>query len=126
MKRIRNIILGIAICFTFVFVLASCSNVSKKYADKINDSYKNGAALKYDDVKKDLGDECIDCTTNQNGMLVAVKGLTVSNYKEKLEKASTDEKFDFISITVIQGNCTYALYATGTANEVSSALIVNN
>ena len=24
--------------------------------------------MKYDDVKKDLGDECLDITTNQNGL----------------------------------------------------------
>ncbi len=110
-------------CFAFVFVLASCSNVSKSYADKINDAYKNGAALKYDDVKKDFGDECIDLTKTQTGKLVAVKGLTVTNYKEKLEKASPDEKFELISITVVQGNCTYAIYATCTTAEVGASLI---
>ena len=123
MKKIRNILLGLAMCFAFVFVLASCSNVSKSYADKINDAYKNGAALKYDDVKKDFGDECIDLTKAQTGKLVAVKGLTVTNYKEKLEKASPDEKFELISITVVQGNCTYAIYATCTTTEVGASLI---
>lgn len=121
MKVFKRFLLGLALSFTFIFVLASCSKVSKSYADKINDSYKNGSALKYEDVKSELGDECIDVTSNKNGRLVAVKGINASNYLEKLQKASTDEKFDFISITVVNGDCTYALYATGTAGEVLSA-----
>ena len=121
MKVLKRFLLGLALSFTFIFILSACSKVSKSYADKINDSYQNKSPLKYEDVKSELGDECIDVTSNKNGRLVAVKGINASNYLEKLQKASTDEKFDFISITVINGDCTYALYATGTAGEVLAA-----
>ena len=122
MKVLRRVLVGLVLCFAFVVVLASCSNVSKSYADKVNEAYQNKTTLKYDDVKKDFGDECIDCTAGQNGVLVAVKGMTAGNYKEKLEKASSDDKFEFIVITVVVGNCTYAHYASGTAGEITAAI----
>jgi len=122
MKVLRRVLVGLVLCFAFVVVLASCSNVSKSYADKVNEAYQNKTTLKYDDVKKDFGDECIDCTAGQNGVLVAVKGMTAGNYKEKLEKASSDDKFEFIVITVVVGNCTYAHYASGTAGEIIAAI----
>ena len=109
-------------CFLFVFGLCSCSNINQGYADKINDAYKNKTALKYEAVKKDLGDECIDITKDENGILIAIKGLNASNYKEKLENAKAEDKFEFISVTVVQGNCTYAYYSTGTAGEVNSQI----
>ena len=121
MKVLKRFLLGLALSFTFIFVLAACSKITKSYADKINDSYQNKSPLKYEDVKNELGDECIDVTTNKNGRLVAIKGVNSSNYLEKLQKASIDEKFDFISITVVNGDCTYALYATGTTGEVLAA-----
>ena len=122
MKVLRRVLVGLVLGFAFVVVLASCSNVSKSYADKVNEAYQNKTTLKYDDVKKDLGDECIDCTVGQNGVLVAVKGMTAGNYKEKLDKASPDDKFEFIVITVVVGNCTYAHYASGTKTEIISAI----
>ncbi len=122
MKRFKKILICFVGCFLFVFALASCSNVNKGYADKINDSYKNGNTLKYESVKKDLGDECIDITKDQTGLLIAVNGLTAANYKEKLENAKTEDKFEFISVTVVQGNCTYAYFQTGTAGEIKSAI----
>ena len=127
MKLFRKIILGIGLCFTFMLVLVSCSNVNKGYADKINNAYQEKHALTYDDVKRDLGDECVDTTKVQNGtrsgLLIAVKGVTAGEYKERIEKASSDEKFDYISVTVVQGNCTYAYYATVTASEIRTAQI---
>lgn len=124
MKALRRVLVGLVLCFTFAIFLASCasSNVSKSYADRINNAYSNGTVLKYETVKQDLGEECIDVTTNQNGVLIAVKGLTAGNYKERLDKASPDEKFEFISITVVQGNCQRAYYSTGTASEILAGI----
>ena len=123
MKRFGKILASLAICLLFVFMLVSCSSVNKKYADKINDAYKNGNALTYEQVKKDLGDECIDSTDkNNNGLIIAVKGMKAEKIEEKLRKASPDEKFEFISITVVVGQCQYAYYATGTANEILAGI----
>lgn len=122
MKRFKKIFGLVGICLAFVVFLASCSNVNQSYADKVNNAYKNNTSMKYEDVKKDLGDECIDVTTNQNGVLVAIKGVKAGNYQEKLQNAKEDEKFEFITITVVVGNCTYAHYAVGTAGEALAAI----
>ena len=122
MKKLKRIFLAIALCFVTVITLASCSKVSKSYADKINNAYQAGNALTYEDVVNELGDECIDSTIAKNGLLTAVKGLTKENYKEKLNAASSDTKFEFITITVVQGKCTYAHYASGTANEALAGI----
>ena len=119
MKKFKKILLGFCLCFTFLFALVACSGskASQSYADQINSSYKNGTAITYEEAKKALKDECVDCTVNENGLLMAVKGIKASEYKEKLNNASKDEKFEFISITVVQGKCTYAYFAIVTANE---------
>ena len=76
----------VGICLAFVFFLTSCSNVSRDHADKINNAYKNQTTMKYDDVKKDLGDECLDITTNQNGLLIAVKVIKAENVEKRVIK----------------------------------------
>ena len=123
MKILKKVLLGLTLCFAFVIVLTSCSNVTKSYAEKISNAYSSGNSMKYDDVKKDLGDECIDLTKDQNGLIIAVKGMTAANYKEKLEKASSTEKFDFLSIPVVKGECQRAYFAEATATDILAATI---
>lgn len=127
MKKLKNILVGFAICFAFVFMLASCSNATKSYSDKINEAYQSGTAITYDEAVKALGDECIDLTkgteSSRSGMLIAVKGMTKDNYEEKIRNASSDSKFDSIAITVVQGRCTYSHFASQTAGEVSVSIL---
>lgn len=128
MKKLKNILVGFAICLAFVFVLASCSNATKTYSDKINEAYQSGTAITYDEAVKALGDECIDLTRgtdslSRNGMIIAVKGMTKDNYEEKIRNASVDSKFDSITITVVQGKCTYSHFASQTASEVSASIL---
>ena len=123
MKILKKVLVGLAFCFAFVIVLTSCSNVTKSYSEKINNAYSEHSSMKYDDVKKDLGDECIDLTKDQSGLIIAVKGMTAANYKEKLEKASSTEKFDFLSITVVKGECQHAYFAEATATDILAATI---
>ena len=128
MKKLRNILVGLAICFAFVFVLASCSNATKTYSDKINEAYQSGAAITYDEAVKALGDECIDLTkgtdsSSRYGIIIAVKGMTKDNYEEKIRNASDDSKFDSIAITVVQGKCTYSHFASQTAGEISASIL---
>lgn len=124
MKLFKRIIIGLTICFAFLITLASCSNVSKSFADKINESYQNGNALTYESVKDSLGEECIDLTKDkgQSGLIYAVKGLTAGNYKEKLSDAKMDDKYEFITITLVQGKCTYAYYQNGTRADLGTLL----
>ena len=122
MKILRNL-LGILLCCTVVFMLASCSNATKSYSDKINDAYQAGNAVLYEDAVKALGDECIDCTKSQTGILVAAKGIKKDNYLEQLEKADQNTKFDIITVTVVQGKCTYSHFSTGTVGDIRASLM---
>ena len=118
MKKVITTIISICLLLVLAVMIVSCSSISRNYADKINESYKNGNALTYEEVVNTLGNECIDVTTNKNGMLVAVKGLNKDNYKEVLQHTDEHTKYEFITITVVTGKCTYAHYAIGTATEV--------
>ena len=124
MKNFKRVLLSLVLVFVALIALASCSKVSQSYADKINNNYQNKTNIvTYEEAKEALGDECIDITVAKTGKLVAVKGLNKDNYKEKLQAADADTKFSFIVITVVQGNCSNALYASGTANEALAATI---
>ena len=122
MKKVITTIISLCLMLVLAVMIVSCSSVSRNYADKINEFYKNGNALTYEEVVNTLGNECIDVTTNKNGMLVAVKGLNKDNYKEVLQHTDEHTKYEFITITVVTGKCTYAHYAVGTANEVLGGL----
>ena len=124
MRKFRNILLSLALAFVFVITLASCSKVSKSYADKINEGFKNGNCLTYQEVKDELGDECIDATHNNanSGLLIAVKGVTRDNYREMLAKADSTTKYEVLAITVVQGQCQNANYASGTLAEALAGI----
>ena len=122
MKVLRNL-LGILLCCSILFMLASCSNISQSYSDKVNDAYQSGTPLLYKDVKEEFGKECIDCTLAETGTLVCVKGLSNDNDLDTLAKASDDTKYDILVITVVQGKCTYAHFSTGTTGEVRASLM---
>lgn len=122
MKALRRILVSFALVFVALITLASCSNATQSYADKINKRYSEGNAITYEDAVADLGDECINVTVAKNGVLVAINGYTKDNYEEKLNSADENTKFKFIVITVVTGKCTYAHYATGSAGEVKAAL----
>ena len=123
MKVVKKAILSILLCFTFIFSLTGCSSINKGYADVINTAYKNGNAITYVEAKRSLGDECIDKTreesSKRSGLLVAIKGVT---NEDAIKNATDEAKFDFIVITVVNDDCTYAYFATGSAAEVKSAL----
>ena len=122
MKKLRRILVSLALVFVAIITLASCSKATQSYADKINNNYKDGNAITYEKAVEDLGDECIDVTLLKSGVLIAIKGYTKDTYEEKLNKADENTKFDFIVITVVAGKCTYAHFASGTAAEVKSAI----
>lgn len=116
MKFFRYL-MGIGLCFTFLFALASCSKVSQSYADTINDAFKAGNCITYEEAKETLGSECLDDTKDKNGKLIAVKGVSKDEYKDKKFTEDTT-KYEFISITVVQGKCNYAYYGTATYREI--------
>ena len=121
MKAFKRIIVSLSICLAFVFMLASCSKVSKSYADEINQRFQNKNCITLQEAKDYLGEECIDLTTNGMGIIVAIKGLTNQNYLEEIAKAKDDAKFDFIAITVVQNQCQSANYVeNATVGEVKA------
>lgn len=119
MKILKRVLLGFALTSLMVFTLASCSKVSKSYADKINEAAKTEEKITYEEAKDAFGDELL---LDVAGQMVAVKGLTKENYKEKLNEADGDTKFSVIVVTTLLGKCTSATYFEFTSNEVKAKL----
>lgn len=122
MKKIRRVLLSLALVFVALITLASCSKVSQSYADKINKAAENGENYTVETVRSDLGNEAIEVLVLNTGVIAAVKGYNKDNYKEKLDSADENTKFDFIVITFLAGKATAAAYGSGTAAEVKAAL----
>ncbi|MBR6071255.1 MAG: hypothetical protein IKP77_00300 [Acholeplasmatales bacterium] len=122
MKKIRRILVGLALVFVALITLASCSKVSQSYADKINKAAENGENYTVETVRSDLGDEAIEVLVLNTGVIAAVKGYNKDNYKEKLDAADENTKFEFIVITFVAGKATAAAYNSGTAAQVKAAL----
>ena len=81
----KKILMTFIMIFSVV-LLASCSNVTQSYADKINTAAENKEYYAYADVLEDLGDEAIDMTFLKTGIVVAVKGVTSEEeLKAKIE-----------------------------------------
>ncbi len=110
MKKIISLVLATVLLLGTVFALASCSNVSEKYANKINDAAKDKKNLTYEEVMDDLGDEAIDMTfANHNGgWIVAVKGVT--SEEDLQEKIENDEEIEGIVVTIVAGKAISAKY----------------
>ncbi|MBR7101006.1 MAG: hypothetical protein IKC74_01840, partial [Clostridia bacterium] len=73
MKKIISLIL---VAVLLVCTLASCSNISESYAEKINEAAKEKDYYTYEEVKDDLGDDIVDITIAGNGVIIAVKGCS--------------------------------------------------
>lgn len=119
MNTIKKVLLGLALAFVCVVTLASCSKVSQSYADKVNNAAKDGEYVTYETAKNDLGDEVL---VDIAGQMIAVKGLTKDNYKEKLDNADENTKFSVIMVNTLLGNCVSATYAEFTVKEVKAKL----
>ena len=128
MKIIKRVLLGLALAFVCVITLASCSNATQSYADKINSAAEKSEYVTYEDAKDALGDELIDLTVttfgSTGGIIAAVKGFNKDNYEQKLDEASDETKFDLIVIVVVNGKCTNASFSSITKGEVKAALKV--
>ena len=128
MKLLKRSLVCIALCFAFVFVLASCSGskVSKAYANSINKAALDKNYITYEVAKKDLGKECNDWTMGGNGIMFAVKGYDNLDNEEAFNKLvmGGDEKTVYcaILVTCVDNNCVSAVYVEGTGEEVSQKL----
>ena len=105
MKKIISLIL---VAVLLVCTLASCSNISESYAEKINSAAKEKDYYTYEEVKDDLGDDIVDITIAGNGVIIAVKGCaSVEDINAKLENGDTVKG---IVVTVVLGKATGAAY----------------
>ena len=99
-----------------VLVLAACSNVTEKYAEKINKAAEAKEHYTVEQVREDLGDEAVEILLLNNGVIIAVKGC------ESLEEIQTkiDEGKDVkgIIVTVVMGKATGAKYQVITAEDL--------
>ncbi len=111
MKRIISLVL---VAVLMVLALASCSNITASYADKINAAAEADEHYTYEQVVKALGgeDAIIDLTAEllgyRVGGIIAVEG---SNDQEALEeKLDAGEKIPGIIVTIADGKATMAVY----------------
>ena len=80
---------AILVALVLVVSLASCSKVSQKYADKVNEAAEAGECYTLAQVKEDLGDEAIEIIIPviNTGVVIAVKGCeSYDEIKAKLEE----------------------------------------
>ena len=110
MKKSFKLISLILLIAVFSVMLFSCSNATADYAEKINAAAKSGEAYTYEQVMEDLGDEAVDITALQSGIIIAVKGVTsVETLKERV---NAGEKLDGIVVTMALGKAKSAVFKT--------------
>ena len=99
-----------------VLVLAACSNVTQKYADKINEAAAAKEYYTVEQVREDLGDEAVEILLLNNGVIVAVKGCeTLDEIKAKVNEG---EDVKGIIVTIAMGKATAAKYQVITAEDL--------
>ena len=112
MKKIISAALVCVFMLGTMLALASCSNVSEKYAEKINKAAEVGEHYTYEDVKKDLGEDVVDITVtvmgSTSGVLIAVEG--VSSLDELEDKIDNGETVKGIVVTILNSKATKAVY----------------
>ena len=108
MKKIISMALVCVLLMGCVLALASCSNVSASYAEKVQKAADSGEHYTLAQVKEDLGDEAIELTLAGSGAVVAVKGCTsVDQIKERIDAG---EDVEGIVIVVVLNKAISASY----------------
>ena len=117
MKLFRRLSL-LAVVFVFVLTLASCSKVSQKYADKVNEAAEAGECYTLAQVKEDLGDEAIEIIIPviNTGVVIAVKGC--ESYEEIQAKLDEGKEAKGIIIAIAGGEAKSAEYRVITEEDL--------
>ena len=113
----KKILMTFIMIFSVV-LLASCSNVTQSYADKINAAAENKEYYAYADVLEDLGDEAIDMTFLKTGIVVAVKGVT--SEEELKAKIENGEELNGIIVGFVAGSALKAYYGEVTEETMNN------
>lgn len=120
MKKIFKA-LGVVIASGAVVAsLASCSNVTQDYADKIVEKAEDKKNYTYEEVMKKLGDEAINGTIEvagyRVGVIIGVKGIKT---KEDLQaKIDAGDDVEGIVVTIANGKATTARYGKINASDL--------
>lgn len=116
MKRSVRLLAVAMALVVLCMALASCSNISESYAKKINAAAEDGDHYTLSEVKEDLGDEAVEITLLNTGVVIAVKGCdSVEDIKAKLEDGDTVKG---IIVTVALGKATAAKYTEITEDDL--------
>jgi outer membrane murein-binding lipoprotein Lpp len=97
-----------------VLVLAACSNVTEKYAAKINEAAEAGEHYTVEQIREDLGDEAVEVLVFNTGVIYAVKGCESKAEIEELIDAG--KEVEGITIVIAGGKAVSAKYSV--INEV--------
>lgn len=103
----KKILMALVLVFSLV-ALCSCSKVSQKYADKVNDAAEGKEHYTLEQVKEDLGDEVIDMTAFGTGFIFAVKGVETQEDLEK--KIEAEEEIKGLMIGFVGNKAMKAYY----------------
>ncbi len=125
MNKFKKVFLSLALVFVALITLASCSQISKSYADKINSAAKTDNPITYDDAKNALGKECSDWTLGGNGVMFAIKGYQLDSkedFDKLMDESSKDKKYEVIIILCVNKKCTKASFVSGTSDEIEKTL----
>ena len=111
-------IFAILVALVLVVSLASCSKVSQKYADKVNEAAEAGECYTLAQVKEDLGDEAIEVIVPviNTGVVIAVKGC--ESYDEIKAKLDEGKETKGIIIVIAGGEAKSAEYRVITEEDL--------
>ena len=99
-----------------LILLVACSNVSQKYADKVNKAAKDGEPITLEQVRKDLGDDRAEIIILGSGVIISVKGCkSVDDIKEKIDEGKDVEG---IIVTILASKATSAEYRKITTSDL--------
>ena len=120
MKKIFKALGAVIASGAVVVSLASCSNVTQDYADKIVEKANDSKNYTYEEVMKKLGDEAINGTVEvagyRVGVIIGVKGIKT---KEDLQaKIDAGEDVEGIVVTIANGKATTARYGKINASDL--------
>lgn len=115
MKKIVSAVLVVVLALSMVFALSSC-NISQSYADKINKAAENDEHYTLAQVKEDLGENAVEITFLNSGVVIAVKGCkTVEDIKDKIEAGETVQG---IIVTIVASKAMSAKYTEITEDDL--------
>ena len=111
---------AILVALVLVVSLTSCSKVSQKYADKVNEAAEAGECYTLAQVKEDLGDEAIEIIVPviNTGVVIAVKGC--ESYDEIEAKLDEGKETKGIIIVIAGGEAKSAEYRVITEEDLKN------